>query len=40
MDSVLQLGPLVLPWALIILQGCLCAMNLRGWKKNTAVESG
>ncbi len=22
-------------WALIVLQFCLCAMNLRGWKKNT-----
>ncbi|MCO7514025.1 hypothetical protein NJF44_06595 [Pseudomonas guariconensis] len=25
-------------WALIVLQFCLCAMNLRGWKKNTPVE--
>ena len=23
-------------WALIVLQFCLCAMNLRGWKKNTS----
>lgn len=22
-------------WALVVLQFCLCAMNLRGWKKNT-----
>ncbi|MBK4997709.1 hypothetical protein IAE39_005883, partial [Pseudomonas sp. S37] len=27
-------------WALIILQVCLCVMNLRGWKKNTAMELG
>ncbi|MBA6115216.1 hypothetical protein JET76_00580 [Pseudomonas putida] len=27
-------------WALIILQICLCAMNLRGWKKNTSMEPG
>ncbi|TFF41793.1 hypothetical protein [Pseudomonas sp. RIT623] len=25
-------------WALIVLQFCLCAMNLRGWKKNTQGE--
>ncbi|EST13976.1 putative membrane protein [Pseudomonas putida S610] len=27
-------------WALIILQFTLCAMNLRGWKKNTMMEPG
>ncbi|MDF0732152.1 hypothetical protein P0Y43_15655 [Pseudomonas entomophila] len=26
-------------WALIVLQCCLALMNLRGWKKNTAMES-
>ncbi|MBF8778251.1 hypothetical protein [Pseudomonas fulva] len=26
-------------WALIVLQFCLCAMNLRGWRKNTLLES-
>ena len=25
-------------WALIVLQFCLCAMNLRGWKKNTQAQ--
>ncbi|QCI12505.1 hypothetical protein E6B08_14530 [Pseudomonas putida] len=25
-------------WALIALQFCLCAMNLRGWKKSMAME--
>ncbi|GJB77181.1 hypothetical protein KAM380_016460 [Aeromonas caviae] len=25
-------------WALIILQFCLCAMNLRGWRKNMQLE--
>ncbi|AIN58465.1 hypothetical protein EON09_17470 [Pseudomonas soli] len=25
-------------WALIVLQFCLCAMNLRGWKKNLQGE--
>ncbi|MFJ4156636.1 hypothetical protein ACIQUF_02520 [Pseudomonas sp. NPDC090233] len=27
-------------WALIILQLCLCTMNVRGWKKNTAMQAG
>ncbi|ANC81841.1 hypothetical protein [Pseudomonas putida] len=27
-------------WALIILQVFLCAMNLRGWKKNAAMQPG
>lgn len=26
-------------WALIVLQFCLAAMNLRGWKKNMSMES-
>ncbi|MCU1724506.1 hypothetical protein [Pseudomonas sp. 5P_5.1_Bac1] len=26
-------------WALIILQLCLCAMNLRGWRKNTQLQN-
>lgn len=25
-------------WALIILQLCLCVMNLRGWRKNTQLQ--
>lgn len=26
-------------WALIVLQFCLAAMNVRGWKKNMSMES-